>query len=47
MLGVGRVPDFDDGSLTENARSADWRLTADEMAEVDAIMGVNQPAPAR
>lgn len=26
--------------VAENARSADWRLTADEMAEVDAIMGI-------
>ena len=29
--------------VEENAHAADWKLTADEMAEVDAIMGVNQP----
>jgi aryl-alcohol dehydrogenase-like predicted oxidoreductase len=32
--------------VEENARSADWRLTADEMAEVDSIMGIS-PAPMR
>ncbi len=26
--------------VVENAKSADWRLTSDEMAEVDVIMGV-------
>jgi aryl-alcohol dehydrogenase-like predicted oxidoreductase len=26
--------------VEENARSADWRLTADELKEVDAILGV-------
>jgi len=31
--------------VAENARSADWRLSDDEMAEIDAIMGVNQPQP--
>jgi aryl-alcohol dehydrogenase-like predicted oxidoreductase len=33
--------------VEENARSGDWRLTADDMAEIDAIMGVNQPAGGR
>jgi aryl-alcohol dehydrogenase-like predicted oxidoreductase len=28
--------------VAENARSGDWRLTADEMAEVDAIMGIGR-----
>ncbi len=28
--------------VAENARAADWKLTPDEMAEVDAIMGVQQ-----
>jgi aryl-alcohol dehydrogenase-like predicted oxidoreductase len=32
--------------VEENARSGDWRLTADEMAEIDAIMGIS-PAPMR
>jgi aryl-alcohol dehydrogenase-like predicted oxidoreductase len=31
--------------VAENARSADWRLTADEMAEVDQILNFNQPQP--